>query len=510
MSPQLYAYQGISNLEECRLHQKYKSTFNKITCGESYHHYQAKSFVDKEAPQNLKIAGFNLWNIGSGQTKFKNFDVVSKIMNQWDIVAAIELLPIMGEDLAININLLNFLNNDLRDASSEVTYYKRKVEKHRKKHETKPAGSNKSFYYKRAERILAERKIFHAKLQAKEKKVKESIRAAGYYNILRKLQVRNPEAGWSLLLSNEKMGDSSLKELAGFFYKKSIVKPFKNEYCSELKSKSLYACLPVFLEGNEKSFARKPFIVNFKSGNFDFTLLTTHIRFNPPKGSWFSRIKDAFSSRDVRGSKVNLARLEEVLLIGKLMNNIRLTHKEKDLFLIGDLNLSTKLITKALSNFSDIAGVEGWKVLNDELTSISDHSGRKSNYDHVVYHNQETSECNSNGDLKINTFDFTDETTHKFLDIEKYNVFREGTFFEQEARQLAASFIGTKKDLLIIKKGDLLPQYNEVKLLDLEELFYQRVLVSQTAEMTTYKWNKQLISDHLPISFACSTLTDDD
>lgn len=445
----------MSNLDECKMQQKYFRESLKVICGEHYHQYLATNFEKKQAPEKLRIAGFNLWNIGSAQTKFKDFKIVAKMINQWDIVAAVELLPIIGADFKINSDIFKYQKEVVVKAKEKLTYYKRKVAEHRKKHELKPPGTPKGYYYRRAEQKLAESEVIYQEALVQAEEMKSMVRPAGYLKLLQELQSLNPEAGWSLAITNEKMGDSTLKELSGFYYRRSITKPTKNEYCN-----------------------------------------------------------DAFQSRDVQGSKVNLARLKEVILTGKLMNRMRLAYREKDLFLIGDLNLSTELINKAIVSFSEIEGIDGWKVLNDELSSISDHSGLKSNYDHVIYHQKETTECFNKdgelGDIHAETLKFTDRPVQEQLGLAKFDVFENGIFDQDSARLMAQEYRKTLVDRKSMNRGKIVPEFTESKLERMEELFFQRVFESQTKEETPFKWLKQLISDHLPIHFACSTQVDDD
>ena len=64
-------------------------------CTLNYTHYFSER-VTPVSKANIRIGTFNLFHMGDNQSSLKNFKVVAKIMNQWDIVGSQELLPLPG------------------------------------------------------------------------------------------------------------------------------------------------------------------------------------------------------------------------------------------------------------------------------------------------------------------------------------------------------------------------------------------------------------------------------
>ncbi|MES2855714.1 MAG: hypothetical protein V4692_07620, partial [Bdellovibrionota bacterium] len=82
MAPFLYARDG-ELATEC--------TLNYV------HFYPSAPVAVETPPAQLKIGSFNMYHLGDSQALMKNMEIVSKIINQWDVVGAQELMPLPTE-----------------------------------------------------------------------------------------------------------------------------------------------------------------------------------------------------------------------------------------------------------------------------------------------------------------------------------------------------------------------------------------------------------------------------
>ena len=107
-------------------------------CNDMFHHYPPKS-LKKEKRQRqsqsndaskgnteIKIGGFNVFNMTTGQTKYKDLEIIADIISQWDVVGAVEVLPAMGDDAKTNVLLRKSLSNTwvlkyLKFATKEIS-----------------------------------------------------------------------------------------------------------------------------------------------------------------------------------------------------------------------------------------------------------------------------------------------------------------------------------------------------------------------------------------------------
>ena len=153
---------------------------------------------------------------------YKDYAVVAQIINQWDLVALSEMIPVIGE-------LLKFNNHAIK------------------------AYRNKTI-------TLAE--------------LRQSYFQPGYLKLLRELRKLDPS--WGLLLTS--VGQSSVSELYGFFYRSSTVMPEKSQYCQD------FACLLALKNQPfaRQYFSRIPFVANFRAQKKTFSLVTLHSRFRTP------------------------------------------------------------------------------------------------------------------------------------------------------------------------------------------------------------------------------------
>lgn len=246
-----YAHRNsdIDNQEECRWNEiALTGTQIKTTCNDLYHLYESQAPVKHRSEESLNIASFNIFKLGSGDSRFKNLKLVAHLLERYDLVSVSELQPSSSEEYQSNYNLLH---------SPELSF--------------------KEFYHK-----------------------------PGYLKLL--LELQKEDSSWSLILSP--VGQSDTRELLGFYFRASRVQLENSEYCEgynrKIRSKGTltfaggfqgphfkrkaktpnlyhsYACL-MDIENDENDIFRLPFSARFKSGRgFDFQYLSYHARFQEP------------------------------------------------------------------------------------------------------------------------------------------------------------------------------------------------------------------------------------
>ena len=82
--------------------------FRSVGCFSNYIHYGPSS---KTAKSNgvVRIAGYNLLHPGTSKALFKDYSLVAKIMNKYDVVAGLELLNTVGHEEDNNQSVLALL-----------------------------------------------------------------------------------------------------------------------------------------------------------------------------------------------------------------------------------------------------------------------------------------------------------------------------------------------------------------------------------------------------------------
>lgn len=487
-----------------------ENSVGDIDCLDQYHHYNAHAksiyYSSKKAlsQKEVKIGSFNLYNLGSTRTEFKDNALVAKIVNRWDVVAVQELMPVIGRDLRHN-EALTELYKSLKIKLADMT-------------------TNGASY--------SERK----KLKDELELLKSQYEVPGYIPLLKELQKVDPS--WSLILAGTEEGTdtSTVFELAGYFYRASVVRPIKNEYCEKYQggSKS-YACTPKFEKefyGSNVAelFARRPFVGSFESANFDFTLVNTHIIHNAPSDETLRKkiLKAAFGVEDHSEigygvSSRTFARFAEVKHIINFMEKYRKQFKEQDLILLGDFNI------EADEEYWNILlkDAPGMEVHIKDKTSISlkrvlasgtETNGVKNNYDHFVYNSKVTQAC-SPDNAKV--FNFLENSFQKIID-NKYLIRSNQTYEDEETKKtryyLAGSANYTMNEIMgpflnyidgkyTVSRGKIVKRFDrEEKKKDLE----RKVFEPQLHDRSYYRHYREIISDHLPIYVNCSNKYDHD
>ncbi len=491
-----------------------------VNCNYNYHHYNSVSYKRRyrvsKAKENkqVRIAGFNLWHPGTTKTMFKDYELVAKAMNNWDVVGALELLPVVSDDLRNNDAVIKFLasGDDLiRDLEQRIAKVKaRRV----------------------TEKSIADLALYREKLSQLKKDLSEApslYRAPGYLKILTEL--RKLDESWALLLAprGEAYKETDVQELSGFFYRSSIVRPTVNQYCKDIKTNGIgtpFACIPNFTNyfmgaDYRHVFSRRPLMASFKSGDFDFTLLATHIVFNSSKDEEIknSILQSVFGLTDLDDlgvgiNKGNYARFAETATILRFMQMLRMNYSEDDIILVGDFNLE-----KSNPFWNDILReFPGANVLVDEPTSLTTQlytgglttGGYASNYDHFVLDPENTSECDISSAKRENTTSGRiGYSIKRRYSVRSSRRDSEGNFLitsagERRINRLVDALYKDLSSKKTISRNQVVPDTRNLD--QTIAKFKRRMFEEQQYEQTYYRMYMEAMSDHAPISMNCSTV----
>ncbi|EQC48571.1 endonuclease/exonuclease/phosphatase family protein [Bacteriovorax sp. BSW11_IV] len=508
--------------QECERNAEYVSEVDySVDCGLYYHHYNSQSYNYSyltNSNSKVRIGSWNVFHPGIGKTQFKDFKLVAKILNQWDVVTVQELLPLIGDDLRHNEAVLGLLDDgpwQLKKLTDKLS--------------TLNPGTK---VYERTKKSIDD-------LKADLKEAKTLYRSPGYLQILNELRKIDPS--WALIISPNPEGTegSFINELVGFYYRATSVRPTVNEHCSEFretKSFPAFACYPEFsskfmYKNYEGLFSRKPFMASFQSGNFDFVLMGTHIIFNSPSdeelmGKILSKVFGV-ESYDELGAGVdskNYARYAEVKMTLDFIRKFKKTYKEQDFILGGDFNIeyNEPLIKSILAKYNGI------NFLMEEPTSLAnkryvvggvDSEGYSKNFDHFILFNETDKECRSGGEYHLNRIDFY---SGEILDYMKENyIVRNVGRYDRLAPDYEMTASGKKiyqkamkkyeeelKAMRTIKRGKIVFENTSVQ--SKLETFERRVFLNQLSDDTFYGVYQEIISDHVPIDLSCNTSFRDD
>jgi len=537
-----------TSLTDLQTRQKYKAECNQIKkysvkksmnvrCYLNYNHYNAatstKNYKRSKAlkKEEIKIAEFNIYHPGMNKTRYKDFKKVAQLINKWDIVGATELLPLVSTDLKHNTDLVNFIENegpklieliDVKIKSSKLN-----------------PSKNKS--------IVSKEEDLKKYYKKEIKKAREHYRKPGYLLILEELHKLRGGKDWALLLSprGEAAQDTNVQELVGYYYRTSMVKPKVNDYCKAVKRTakgSPIACIAemgkkMLGENKANLFSRRPFLAEFISGKFSFTLLASHVVFTSSKDPIIKEeiLSKVFgvSSLDDLGIGItqgNYARFAEVKTTLDFMNELRKRYAQKDIIFLGDLNLTTsnRFWPKVL------AAMPGLKLYNDKKTSVSEGrynikgeetNGLANDYDHILLDPSETTECISNSgkvDVKVSNFykGISGRYLKKLYEVRTSSKV-DGEYVRNEKKydSLINKFIspitsGKRVTYTIgkrkIKAGGKYVTVKGIvkdqKLMDkyIAE-FSNRVLMNQLQDKSYYTYFTEVMSDHMPVYMKCST-----
>lgn len=381
--------------EDLRIRCEYLKILNikgefPVDCFTNYHHFGAAN-VKKIARTNIKIANYNLLHPGTSKALYKDYRLVAKIMNSFDVVAALELLNTVGQDEQHNRGVISYLQNtpliikSLDEQRSKITDAKQ-IELITKKIEQLTKTTQQAY---------------------------DIFRNPGYLNLLYELKKLDP--AWSLVLSPR--GDSALigsvEEFTGFYYRASVVSPDYNPHCHEfLKEGEGYpfACFANLSErfmGQDlaEQFARRPFLASFKVNNSRIHLVASHIVFTFSGDDEKERelMQKTFGVNSYRElsmgiNMANFARFAEIKNTLDFMNRFKLRYNDDKIMYMGDTNISASSAfwPEVLKSFP------GSSVQINTPTTLSPQrytalgkatNGLANDYDHFIFNKQTFSNC---------------------------------------------------------------------------------------------------------------------
>ncbi len=530
--------QGIDEFESLDFYKKQCEEISsfigekyKVNCSHNYHHYNSDtkknySLKKARAKKNLKIAEFNMLHPGMSKTRFKDYKIVAKMINEWDVLVATELLPLLNEDQKHNQALVRFLG----DTPTLIKNVEISLEKAKEQN-----PQSKEHIYALEDLLL--------QLQKDLLNAHRLYKVPGFIKILEELHALENGKEWSLILmpKGEAAKDGDVEELVGFYYRSSVVKPIINNYCKSIATKDQntpVACIPTMSpsamgEDYRFLFSRRPFMGSFQSNKFQFTLLGSHVVYNSPTASEM-RSKIMTTVFDVDhpsklGTGINIsnyARFAEVKATLMFMEKLKVNFKMKNLIYTGDLNLeaSNPFFKEVLKSFN------GAQLFIDQKTSVSEKrfltngkatNGLASNYDHFIFNPQEFQNC-----LKENQ---PDGGAYSFYDGAIAEMIRDKYIVRYEDTQGPYRMDEEKKNRLLFEYGKAydLGLLNNIRISSMKigmgktsisipifinddknketflDEFTRRIITSTLKDSTYYSIFKEIISDHLPIVMNC-------
>lgn len=515
-----------------------------LDCYSNYHHYGSTSNAVRSTGA-LKIANYNLLHPGTSKALFKDYSLIAKIMNRYDIVAGLELLATVGRDEQNNRSVLELI------IGSEELVTKLRQQKAKLKDQIK----------------IQEMDVKIVKLINDTRTAYELYRAPGYLKVLMELKKLDPS--WALILSPR--GDSALpgsvEELSGYFYRSNAVAPAVNPHCKEVADSdggTPYACLITLTENFmgqnlAKHFARRPFMASFKAKGKNFTLVTSHMVFTYSGDEEAEKdlMQKTFGvdTYKVLGGGINstnFARFAEVKNTLAFMDLYRKKYKDNRIMFMADTNLVSNNIfwPEVLKAFP------GGKLLINEPTTLSparymstgkETNGVANDYDHFILDKSAFSECND-GEV----YNYYKENIYK--DIESRYIIRKETVglnkknFNFNIQTYEAEHVLglDSEDSAIVEDGDIPPvddpasikleypltsagqskmdkfvsgfdkyltglntvKKNEVVGDDFQvqerlEGLKRRVFLRQLTNPYYYRFMQEVLSDHFPVSITC-------
>lgn len=546
--------------QECLNNKKFIDFDYNVQCETNYHHYNSNGFKNYYSRSyalrqgEVRISEFNVLHPGMSKTRYKDYRKVAQMMEQYDVIGVTELIPLMGTDYTVNQSLMEFIETapDIIDQlEAEIASLKRSI-----------AASTRGATVKKRNLTLKERRL--QQMQEDLEDASSLYRKPGYIKILDELQAleKDDSHTWALILSPRGEGPetSNTKELVGYYYRSSVVKPQVNKYCKNSRywgRATPYACI-INLDaddmGDDKSgaFSRRPFLAEFISGNFSFALLTSHVLFQSPTDEDLMRyiMRKAFGVSTYVGfgtgmAKDNYARFAEVKMsLEFIERNLKGSGHQKDIIYMGDLNL------ESANQFwpNVLSAWPGAQLFIDGKTSVTKTKydkhgdptfGKASNYDHFIFDPKVTDECilseNANGSAILDggVYDFTRGKIGGLIkrgyrvriDYSKDGEKDDMEFFpaqydydEYKYERLVEKHATPKTDgtdpfLIIGKKNATYGKHQLTSRGIIEDTkannkyakyFMKRVLDTQLNDKTYYTYYEQLLSDHYPIYMNCS------
>ncbi|MDO9183556.1 MAG: hypothetical protein Q7U04_14175 [Bacteriovorax sp.] len=507
-----------------------KKEFN-VDCFSNYQHYGPTSKSLKSSG-TLRIAGYNLLHPGTSKALFKDYSLIAKIMNKYDVVSGLEILGTVGHDEANNQAVLAFIQSSpamIADLNSQ---------------KTKTTD-------------LAKIKVINdklAKLISDTRAAYSLYRAPGYYKILMALKKLDPS--WALILSPR--GDSALQgsveEMVGFFYRANNVTPVSNPHCSEFRDENggtPYACIlnlsQKFMEKDyTHNFARRPFMVSFKAGSMKFSLISMHVVFNfsGDDDAQKKLMNDVFgvnAPSDIGGglNSSNFARFAEVKTTLNFMNRFRKKYNDNNIMFVSDTNLvaNNPYWNEVLKSFP------GGSLLINDATTLSpprytsdgkETLGVANSYDHFVLDKSVFPGCDdghvfnyykSDIESDIEKMYMVRSANSLYLQNKSFDGFNDGDVLvggdippeetplpakfdyplsnigQMKINQMVNTYSSQLTSLLTVKKNQVVA--DDFLVQDRIDGFKRRVFLNQLTNAFYYRFYQEILSDHFPVSINC-------
>lgn len=516
----------------------------KVGCFTNYNHYGPSSLSSRTAGA-LKIANYNLLHPGTSKALFKDYGLVAKIMNQYDVVAGLELLATVGHDEASNKAVLEFIK------SSPATVDKLRVQRSK----LKDAKKIQEMTFK-IDKIIQDTRDAY-----------DLYRAPGYLRVLYELKKLDPS--WGLLLTprGDAAIEGSVEELSGFYYRASAVTPTVNPHCKEVagdEAGTPFACFITLTEdfmGKDylHHFSRRPFMASFKANKTTFTLVTSHMvyTYSGDEAAEKELFKDVFGSEDFKApglNSANFARYAEVKITLDFMNRYRNTYNDKKIMFLADTNLvsNNAFWPEVLKSFP------GGELLIKEPTTLSpgrylsngkETNGVANDYDHFIVDKKEFSACNDGevynyynesiyreiekryvirkeiAGISSKNFSYEDINTQKLLGL-AYSTMTEDDqpvldgdipptddpapikleypltpAGQSKMDKFVANFGKQLLELKTVKKDGVVTDDFQIK--ERLEGMTRRVFLRQLTNPYYFRFTQELLSDHFPVALTC-------
>ena len=445
-------------IDDCLQSAYLYSVYDNIQadCTVNYVHFHSREKIElqKKPDGQIRIASFNAYHLGDEQAIMKNYALVAKMMNQWDIVGTQELMPLPGY-WANHNDLLASIVKDSQPLEIQVV-------------------------------------------------------EPGYYRLLKKLQELDPS--WSLILQSMPEGTGPAGEMSGFYYRAQYVQPKKWDYCdlnlsADLKTsetKPNFACNVRVNDEKRKMMARNGFTTYFESIGFDFVGISFHARFRSIEKSLVPKIIDAICENmtDPKCKKMpadEAGRFYETKMIMDDVPYMQRDAHDPDVIFMGDFNIEI-LDKNQIQWQAAFSNTPGFQVFQSDKTSLSlTKKSLASNYDHFILNPQVTSQCDIQS---IRPFDFTkpkNEPKHPVM-LEILKQSEPETLDRSMTHHLA--LLG-KISLSEKTRGST--QISLRGMNDRERLELTTKFVERTSKMqkNSFYAAYEMISDHLPIEMNC-------
>lgn len=355
---------------------------------------------------------------------------------------------------------------------------------------------------------------------AEFQKLSRYYRIPGYLTLLQKLRERN--SNWAFVISphGDAAEETNTQERVGYYYRIDKVSLTKNVHCSDRFTRDSSACYPNLYQdymGDDVAelFSRRPFLATFSDGKAEFSLLASHVVFEPPRSEELQKkmLMKAFKVEKLSDlgtgiNKQNFARFVEVSLSMDLVDKLRRDGMKRVIY-TGDFNLESEnqFWKKILKDR------QGTKVLISEQTSVSevrfaknvDTQGLASNYDHFVLSEEDLANCSEAAHVNFVTGSFSEKVKQKYL--VRQEAAKGPYLLTASAEAMIAKHTEETRQRLMLSnfsvsnKGEISLD-EKTMASDLANL-RERVFTSQLSDATYYKLFVQIISDHLPIRMVC-------